>query len=173
MKQSLLIAIAASAVALCGVALAQNTLSPADLKFVHEAAAGSAAEVEMGNTAATKATDPKVKAFGERMVADHTKLGDELKALATQKGVTLSAGPDAKSKKTSDKISKMSGAAFDKAYMRDMVTDHQKDVAEFRKQANDATDPDIKKWASTTLPTLEEHLRLAQEALNGLGGTTN
>jgi putative membrane protein len=61
-----------------------------------------------------------------------------------------------------DRLSKLHGAAFDKAYMRDMVADHKKDIADFQKEANSGQDPDVKNWASTTLPTLQQHLQLAQ-----------
>ena len=70
-----------------------------------------------------------------------------------------------------EKISKMSGAAFDKAYMQDMVKDHQKDVAEFQKESSNGSDPDLKSWAATTLPTLQEHLRMAKEALSAVNGS--
>ena len=85
------------------------------------------------------------------MVDDHSKAGDDLKSLASQKNVTLPTDMDAKSKATYDRLSKLNGAAFDKAYMRDMVSDHRKDVAEFKKEANSGKDPDVKSWASLRL----------------------
>lgn len=130
-----------------------------------KAAAGGAAEVEMGQMAANKATNQKVKDFGQRMVTDHTKANDELKSVAQKKGVTLPSEPDAKSKSMSARMSNLSGAAFDRAYMQDMVSDHEKDIAEFQKEAEGGTDSDVKNFASTTLPTLQEHLRMAREAL--------
>jgi putative membrane protein len=145
-----------------------------DQKFAENAAAGSAAEIQLGQLAADKATNDKVKQFGQRMVTDHTKASSELKTLAAKKGMTIPDSPKGKDKAKFEKLSKMSGPAFDKAYMQDMVKDHQKDVAEFQKEANSGSDPDLKAWAATTLPVLQEHLRMAKEtlsAVNGSGGS--
>jgi len=138
------------------------SLSDADKDFMNKAAQGGMAEVSLGQLAASKGTDSGVKDFGNRMVTDHGKAGDELKALASSKGVTLPADLDAESKKTSDELSKKSGKAFDKAYISDMVKDHEKDVAEFKKASTSAQDPDLKNWVTKTLPTLEDHLKMAK-----------
>jgi putative membrane protein len=140
-------------------------LSAEDSAFVTKAAQGGMAEVELGNLAQQNGSSDTVKQFGKRMVGDHTKANDELKTLASDKGVSLPTALDAKSQATKDRLSKLSGAAFDRAYMQDMVTDHQQDVAEFRKQSTRGTDPDLKAFASKTLPTLEEHLKLARTGL--------
>lgn len=75
---------------------------------------------------------------------------------------------DPKNQVTKDRLSKLNGAAFDREYMSDMVKDHRADVAEFEKEANTARDPDVKAFAAKTLPTLQEHLRLAEATQNGL-----
>lgn len=147
---------------------AAATLSDADKEFVMKAAQGGMAEVALGNVAAQKGTDAGVKSFGTRMVDDHGKANDELKTLAANKGLTLPAEPDADSKKTQDELSKKSGKAFDKAYMQDMVKDHEKDVAEFEKQSTAAQDPDLKAWVTKTLPTLQDHLKMAKETVGKL-----
>jgi putative membrane protein len=139
-----------------------NRLETADHTFAMKAASGGLAEVELGNLAMQKAKDPKVKEFGQRMVTDHTKANNELKAIAANKGITLPTTLDAKDQKTKDRLSSLTGAAFDRAYMSDMVSDHKADIAEFEAQANHGTDPDLKGFASKTLPTLQEHLRLAE-----------
>ena len=161
-KFPMLIAVtAAGALVLASATAAGQT---ADSKFAMDAAKGGLMEVEMGRMAADHATNPDVKQFAQRMVTDHTKANEELKTIASRKGITLPASIDASEKAKIDKMSKMSGGAFDKAYMDDMVKDHKKDVAEFRKQANSGKDADIKGFASKTLPTLEEHLKMAQDA---------
>ena len=137
-------------------------LSHGDRKFVEEAAIGSMAEVEMGNLAQQKAGSDAVKQFGRRMVTDHSKANDELKQVAASKGMQVPAALDEKHKKDLDRLSKMTGADFDKAYMSHMLDDHKKDVADFKKQASSAKDQDVKAFASKTLPTLQEHLQLAQ-----------
>lgn len=134
-----------------------------DQNFMMKAAQGGMAEVQMGKLAMEHGQNQAVKDFGQKMVDDHGKANDELKDLAGKKGVTLPSGLDAKDQSTLDRLSKMSGAGFDKAYMKDMVTDHRKDIAEFEREANSGKDPDVKDWASKTLPTLQEHLRMAED----------
>lgn len=147
-----------------GVVFAQNTPSSADKKFMTDAAQGGLAEVQLGQLATQKATNPDVKAFGQRMVDDHTKANDQLKSIASQQNVTLPSSMDAKDQALYDRLSGMSGSEFDKVYMQHMVMDHKKDIAEFRKEANGGKDSAIKQFASSTLPTLEEHLKMAQDA---------
>ncbi len=139
-----------------------STLSASDQKFMKEAAQGGAAEVELGQLALQKAESPDVKAFGQRMVDDHTKANDQLKQVASEKGVTLPTQPDAKDTAEKARLEKMSGAQFDKAYMNYMLADHKKDVADFQKEASHANDPDVKNFAQTTLPTLQSHLQQAE-----------
>ena len=134
-----------------------------DQAFMMKAAQGGMAEVQSGNLAKEHAKSQAVKDFGQRMVDDHSKANDELRNLASQKNVTLPTDMDAKDKATYDRLSKLNGAAFDKAYMRDMVSDHRKDIAEFRRESESGKDPDVKAWASKTLPTLEDHLKLAEK----------
>lgn len=131
--------------------------------FAKKAAAGGLAEVQIGQMAADKATDPDVKSFAQRMVTDHTKANDELQQLASTKGWTLPTELDAKHRSTMARLQKQSGAAFDRTYMNAMVADHNTDVAEFRSYSQSGADPELKSWAATTLPTLEEHQKLAKE----------
>lgn len=133
-------------------------VSSADKKFMEEAAQGGMAEVKLGELAATKGATPEVKAFGQRMVVDHGKANNDLKTLAAGKNVTLPTDVNSEQKEMYDKLSKLSGAAFDSAYVKGMVDDHEKDVAEFKKQSESATDADVKAFATKTLPTLESHL---------------
>ena len=168
MRQNILAGLAALTL-IAGSAFAQsqasqsaNRMTTAD-HFMTSAAEGGMAEVEMGRAAVQNASDPKVKQFGQRMIDDHTKANDELKQIASRKNVTLPTSPNAKQKATLDRLSKLQGAAFDRAYMDDMVKDHKEDVAEFQRAANSESDPDVKAFAAKTLPTLQDHLRMAQE----------
>ena len=138
-------------------------IAAADQAFVKEAAMGGMAEVDLGQLAASKASSPDVKQFGQRMVDDHGKANDELKSWASQKSVNLPTELDAKHKAEHAKLEKLSGDAFDRAYMSAMVADHNKDVAEFQKQSKSAKDPDLKAWAAKTLPTLQDHQKSAKE----------
>lgn len=139
-----------------------NALPRGDQNFVMEAAKGGLAEVELGNLAKEKAQNQQVKDFASRMVEDHSKANDELKTIASSKGVQLPATVDKSTQKEKDKLSKLSGAKFDREYMSHMVKDHKKDVKEFSKEAKAAKDTEVKNFASTTLPTLQEHLQMAQ-----------
>ncbi len=140
-----------------------------DQKFVHEAAVGGMAEVELGKLAEQNASNDEVKSFGKRMVDDHSKANDELKTLAQHKNITLPSELDAKNKALRDRLAKLHGAQFDKAYMQAMVQDHRKDVSEFRHESTSGADADVKSFAAKTLPTLEEHLKLAQDANKAVG----
>jgi putative membrane protein len=140
-----------------------SKMSAADSKFIKEAAVGGMEEVSLGQLAAQKATDPDVKNFGQKMVDDHSKANDQLKQLASQKGVTVASALPASKQKEVDQLSKLSGAAFDKKYVSMMVQDHKKDVAEFKKESTKAKDSDLKSWASTTLPTLQDHLKMIED----------
>ncbi len=122
------------------------------------------AEVQLGKLAETHASSDAVKNFGKRMVTDHSKANDQLKSLAAQENVTLPANLNSKDQAALDRLSRLNGAEFDRAYMKDMVRDHRTDIAEFQREADHGTDPNMKQFASSTLPTLQEHLRLAQDA---------
>lgn len=143
-------------------------LSAADRAFVLEAARGGIAEVEKGKLAASKGANAQVKAFGQQMVDDHSKANDELKQLAASKGIAVPTETDAHNKAMLAKLKKLNGAAFDRAYISDMVKDHTEDVAHFKKEAAQAKDPQVRAWAAQTLPTLEHHLQMAREASKAL-----
>ena len=144
-------------------------VSSQDQKFIKEAAQGGMMEVELGRLATQKAANADVKAFGQRMVDDHGKANEQLKSLAAQKGVTLPVALPTYMRKEMDKLSKLSGAEFDKMYMSHMVKDHKKDVAEFEKEASKADDSSLKSFAQQTLPTLREHLQMAQTIAPNVG----
>lgn len=139
-----------------------------DNTFINKAAEGGLAEVELGKLATSHASNDKVKQFGQRMVEDHSKANQELAETANRKGVTMPTSLDAKEQATVDRLSKLKGAAFDRAYMQDMVKDHKADISEFRKESTSGFDPDTKAFASKTLPTLEDHLKQAQDTLSQL-----
>lgn len=139
------------------------SLSDDDKKFVMNTAMAGIAEVAAGQMASSKGTSPDVKNFGNRMVGDHGKSNDELKSLAQNKGLALPSDTDQEHKDAAQKLSSASGAAFDKAYIAQMVKDHEKAVADFTKESQNAKDPDLKQWATNTLPTLQDHLKMAKD----------
>jgi putative membrane protein len=147
---------------------ATTKLASNETTFVKEAAQGGLMEVQLGKLAQEKAGDEKVKQFGKRMEQDHSKVNDELKKIAADKGVQVSMDLDKKHKTNVDKLTKLSGAAFDKQYINDMVSDHKEDIKKFQRVADKGKDPDLKQFASQTLPTLKEHLQLAESTAQQL-----
>jgi putative membrane protein len=134
-----------------------------DKKFVKDAAIGGMAEVELGKLAAEKGSSEAVKQFGQKMVDDHSKANDQLKQLASKEGITIPDTLDSKHQSRVDKLAKLSGPKFDKAYVKDAVKDHEKDVSEFKNEAQYGSDPNVKQFASNTLPVLQEHLTAAKD----------
>jgi putative membrane protein len=144
----------------------RDQLSVPDRKFMLDAAKGGMMEVHMGHIAVDRGSSPGVKALGQRFIDDHTKAGDQLKGLASQKGVNLPADSPAMDPKGP---SSKRGAAFDREFAKMAVADHVKDIAAFEKEANSGSDPDVKAWASSMLPTLHAHL----DAAKALADATN
>jgi putative membrane protein len=135
----------------------------ADHAFAMKAAEGGMAEVELGNLAKQNGSNSAVKDFGQRMVDDHSKANNELKDLAGKQNITLPTAMNSQDQAEKDRLSKLTGHAFDRAYMKMMVTDHRKDVAEFKRESTSGKNPDLKAWAGKTLPTLQEHLKMAED----------
>jgi len=144
-------------------AASDTALSAADSQFAMKAAAGGMAEVELGNLALKNASSADVKAFAQKMIDDHSAANEKLKQIAGKDNISLPSSVGAKEKANYDRLAKLQGAAFDHAYMQDMVKDHKTDVAEFQKEANSGKSSDLKTFASETLPTLKQHLTMAQE----------
>ena len=140
---------------------ATRTVSPVDkddADFAVKAANGGMAEVAMGQLAQTNASNQAVKDFGSMMVKDHGEAGDHLKQIAGQKNITLPAAIGDKEQKRLEDLQKKTGKDFDKAYVNQMIDDHKADIKEFKKAADNCKDPDLKAFATNTLPTLQKHL---------------
>jgi putative membrane protein len=140
----------------------------ADNAFAMKAGQANLAEVELGKLALQKSMNDDVKKFAQMMVDDHGKALDELKDIAGKKNITLAADLDAEHKKLSDRLSKLSGAAFDRAYIQAMVDGHKKVAADVRKESQSGSDPELKAWAAKALPTVEAHLKQAETINKGL-----
>jgi putative membrane protein len=149
-----------------GATSASSSSSPSsnpDQEFVTKAAQGNSAEIELGKIVAAKSKDPSVKEFAQMMVKDHTTALNELQELAQTKNLNFNDDLPDDAKALQTKLSSDTGKQLDKDYMDDMVEDHQKDVQEFTDKSQNAKDPDVKQWASKTLPTLQKHLEKAQQ----------
>jgi putative membrane protein len=134
--------------------------SDSDKVFLNNALEGGMKEVQMGGMATTKALSDEVKGFAQQMIHDHSRANNEMRDLAKDGAITTSGGTNLQQQEEMAELAKLSGAAFDKQYVKLMLEDHEKDVAEFQKQADTATNSDIKRFAAETLPTLKKHLEM-------------
>lgn len=148
-----------------------KAISSGDRAFMMKAAQDGIAEVETGKLAETNGANATVKSFGQRMQQDHGKANDELKSIAQSKGVTLPTSTDRTHARLAKQLQAQKGDAFDKLYAREAgVKDHKSAVALFSRQAQKGSDPDVKAFAAKTLPTLQEHLKMAQEMHDSVMG---
>ena len=144
-----------------------RALSDMDRSFMMQAAKDGMKEVHMGQMAAQQGQSDDVKKLGRMIAADHTKANQQLMALATKKGVK----PDTKHDM---KMSKRDMKNFDQAWVGMMINDHQKDIGLYQRQAQQGADPELKAYAKKTLPVLQKHLKMVQQAQKKMGsGGTN
>lgn len=134
-----------------------------DKDFARAALEGGMAEVQLGQLAANKGTSPDVKQFGQKMVEDHTKLGDQLKPVAQQMGVKPPKGLSKKDEALVEKLQSLSGTDFDKAYIEAMVKDHKKDLADFKQEAENTQNPQLKDTAQQGMQVIDEHLHMIEQ----------
>ncbi|MES2184057.1 MAG: DUF4142 domain-containing protein [Pseudomonadota bacterium] len=156
--------LALGALALAAAAHAAGNLDKSDTKFLTKAAGGGMFEVQVGQLAADKATDPDIKAFGTMLVKDHSAANDQLKQLAAAKSVSLPTELPKDMQKTLDTLQGESGAKFDKDFIKLVgIDDHKDDIKLFEKNGQKAKDADVQAFATKTLPTLREHLQHAEK----------
>jgi putative membrane protein len=136
-----------------------------DETFLRSAAEGSMMEVKLGQVAEERAQSEEVKKFAKRMIEDHSKTLEELKAIGAQEHINLPTNISHQHSLKYKELEKLSGPEFDRAYARDMVQDHEQDVNEFKKGAATAQKPELKDFAQKTLPTLESHLQEAKQVM--------
>ncbi|MCF0051121.1 DUF4142 domain-containing protein [Dyadobacter chenwenxiniae] len=133
-----------------------------DKTFVLAAAAGGMLEVKLGELAMKKAVSAKCKDFGKMMITDHTKVNDELKAMAAKKQVTIPAALSPAKQQKFDSLAAQSGEKFDLLYMNMMIASHEETIGLFQNESNEGKDPDFKKWADSKIPALKHHLEMAK-----------
>lgn len=152
-------------------------LARADAAFLKEAAENNHAEIEGSNLALQKATNPQTKAFAQRMLDDHGKTGQELASLAAAKGVDLPKEASMLQKAKLKLLNMANAADFDRMYGESIgVNAHADTIDLFRKAAAEAKDPDVKAFATRTLPALQRHLDMARQlpgVQSGKGATTH
>jgi putative membrane protein len=135
-----------------------------DETFIRNAAEGNMAEIKLGQLAEEKAQAPEVKNLAKRIVEDHTKALEEVKQTAQQESINMPTDVSHKDALVYDRLAKLSGPQFDKEYTAEMVKDHQKDISEYKRAETQVKNPASKEYAQHELPTLQQHLELAQHA---------
>lgn len=140
-----------------------NDLSVYDRDFLTMAAQANLAEIRAGEVASMRASDQEVKDFGEHMVTEHTKAWTDLKTVAERNDHDLPDKPDEAHQRKLEGLSEMSGHMFDTAYVNSQVKDHQMAISLFSGASSSANNKEVKDYATTYLPHLEEHLEQAEE----------
>jgi putative membrane protein len=144
-----------------------------DATFAKKADQSDLAEVKLAQLAESKTQNPSVRSFAQRMIHDHSKTNQKLQNVASQNNINLPAQPNEKQQDTYDRLSKLTGTTFDRAYAANQVKDHEHDIAAFKKEAKAGQNPQIKQLAQTTLPVLHEHLTLARQMYRNVENQTN
>ncbi|HEU4471834.1 MAG TPA: DUF4142 domain-containing protein [Flavisolibacter sp.] len=145
-----------------------NELNSTDRTFMTNVAMGNMAEVQAGQLAATKGTNPQVVQFGQHMVTEHTLAQTELRAMADSLGVALPTTVDAEHQALMVRLNGLSGYSFDTAYMNSQVRDHQKTLNIFQMEMNDGNHQRVRFYASKYMPHIQMHLQEAQSIRSSL-----
>lgn len=141
----------------------KDTLNAVDVKFVKQEAAAGMGVVKVAELGVKKAESADVKALAEKLVTDHSGANAELKQLAVDKGIDLSAVIEPADAKTFQSLEKVSGAEFDKEFLAAVVSGHKKCVSNFEAESKDAKNNDLKMWVDKMTPVLKNHLARAEE----------
>ncbi len=144
-----------------------------DTAFIRQALTGNVLEVRLGRLAQSKANNAAVKQFAERMVTDHTMMQNQWAALASRNGLPTGVALDPAQEQAARQLEQLSSAAFDQAYMREMLQDHQKDLAAFQREGTSADAPEVRQLATTGVTTIQQHLSLAQQVGGQIGLNPN
>ncbi len=154
---------AAILLAASSFAIAQSNASDDDKKFVDAALKGGMSEVDLGQLAVKKGASEDVKAFGQKMIDDHTKLGDKMKNVAGDIGVKPPSMENASDIALKGELEVLTGDAFDKAYIKAMLKDHEEDLRDFKKEIADGTSTEVKGAARQGEMVISHHLALIKK----------
>ena len=142
------------------------------VKAIRPIAQGGMAEVSLSLLASRRASDQDVRDFAQQMVQDHSQANRQLRRLAMRKGLSLPSGMDPPHQLAMNRLRRRNGTVFDRTYMREMVQDHDATLALFRDYARNGDDPELRAWATATLPTLRHHWRMANRTAGSIGGAS-
>ena len=146
-----------------------DSLSMADRTFITSAAEANLGEIETAKMIEQKSKDPGVKDFAKRMVTDHTQASQSLATVAQMTGVTLPATPSAADRTREDELEKLSGAKLNKTYLRDELAGHKQVISDFESEIEHGQNEAAKNYAAQTLPTLQDHIRIAEDVAGKMG----
>jgi putative membrane protein len=146
-----------------------QSISDQDKHFVTKAMEGNNDEISLAKMAKEKSSNSEVKQFAQRMIDDHTKMGNEMSQVAQQVGVSPPSGTSMAGKATEGKLKVLSGESFDKAYIKEMVKDHREDLNEFNKEAADGSNQAVKDAARSGAKTISSHLHMAEQMASNSG----
>ncbi len=173
MKKLWVLAWIMGCIATTGYAIAQSSAAEnqasSDKAFLQRSSEGGYAEVQFGQLAEQRANSPDVKAFGQKMVQDHSTLNDRMQPIAERLGVSPASSLNKKNQVEYDKLSSLSGPAFDKEYITAMVEDHRKDLVEFRHEERATSDPELKSAVTAAERVITEHGRIAGQLATQIG----
>ena len=174
MKTTMMMMIALMIATAAAPGAQQPSAAASDTAFVTKLGEVGMAEVELGKLALQKTQRDEVKKFGQQMIDDHSKAGAELKAIALRKNISWPTELNAEHKALRERLSKLSGAAFDQAYIQAMVDGHRKVAAEVKTEVQSGSDAEVKAWAAKTQPRVEAHLEHAESVNRAVhpAGTT-
>jgi len=141
----------------------EGRLGDLDQKFVNGAASGGQYEVKSSELAADRAADEGTKKFAKHMIDDHSKANKELMSLLDKRKATPPKDMREQERANVDKLTKLKGADFDREYWMQQLAAHKEAVALFEEEAKNGKDADLKAFAEKTLPTIRDHLKMAQE----------
>jgi putative membrane protein len=139
-----------------------SSMSKSDQRYFDDLARANLAEIQSGKLAQSKTSSAEVKQFAQHMIDDHGKKFDEQRTLARAKNIALPAAPEDKHKDAMKKLERLSGAQFDRAYMEQMVKDHEEAVRLVQNIATKADDPELKAAGQKALPDIQKHLEMAK-----------
>ena len=163
------LSISSVSIALLALVFASATYAKDDAqRFVKKAAADGIAEVELAELALERAESNDVKTLANHIKQDHQQANEQLKSIAAQKRVKIPEQTDEKHKREKERLAKLQGDEFDKAYVKAMIKEHEKDIKAFEKQAKNGNDAELKTFANSALPKLREHLDHAKQVEKGL-----
>jgi putative membrane protein len=147
----------------------QNMQNSADRSFINSAAEANLAEIDMAKMVGQKSTDPAVKDFANRMVTDHTQASQKLTSVAEMNGVKLPTEETTAERNEKSELQKLSGAQLNDAYLRDELQGHKEAISAFESEIEHGQNQEAKNYAEQTLPTLQDHIRIAEDVAGKLG----